>query len=184
MRGSSNVALVVLALMGCGEADNALSGSIGRTHSLAFQRVEVRRLGASYAVAYLRGAETVARLAYSPPRGIVAGETAMLDFGVRGNAGLSRATADGLSFPLPREGTITFYTDVGAAGEGELVRGRFGVQFTSGDTLSGSFGAPLQLSSPLAAASASSPDSSAGPGQIGAASGTAANSWQEGPSLP
>ncbi|MCS6914197.1 MAG: hypothetical protein RMK29_04565 [Myxococcales bacterium] len=148
MRGSSRVALAALALMGCGETDHTLSGSIGRTHSLAFQRVEVRRLGTSYAIAYLRGAETVARLAYAPSRGVVAGETAMLDFGIRGNAGLSRATADGLSFPPPKEGTITFYTDVDAAHEGDLVRGRFGVQFVSGDTLSGSFAAPLQISPP------------------------------------
>lgn len=132
-------------LGGCGEADTTLSGSIGRTHGLAFESVELRRLDTSYVVAYLRGAETVARLSFTPAAAVPVGTAVPLDFGARGNAGLSRATSDALAFPAPRDGTITFFGDVGAATAGAEVRGRFGVQFTSGDTLSGAFLAPLQI---------------------------------------
>jgi hypothetical protein len=150
MRSSARAALALVllsALAGCGEGDLALSGSIGRTHPLGFQTVEVRRLGASYAVAYLRGPETAARLAYVPAGPIPVGAPIVLDFSARGNAGLSRATSDALSFPPAKDGTLTFSTDPAAAAGAE-VRGRFGVQFTSGDTLSGSFAAPLQISDP------------------------------------
>src|SRR5688500_18164617 len=121
MRSRSSLAALAL-LLGCGEADSTLSGSIGRTHPLGFERAEVRRVGPSYTVAYLRGAETVARLAYTPSGAVAVGQSVALDFGARGNAGLSRATSDGLPFPDAKSGTLTLQTDPAAAAAGDTVR--------------------------------------------------------------
>ena len=149
MRCSASAALALALLgaplLGCGESASSLSGSVGRTHPLGYQTVELRRLDSSYVVAYLRGAETVARVTFTPAGAVPVGTAVTLDFGARGNAGLSRATADALTFPTAKDGTFTFFTDPAMAASGTEMRGRFGVQFTSGDTLSGTFVTPLQI---------------------------------------
>ena len=77
MRASASAALALALLgsplVGCGESESSLSGSIGRTHPLGYQTVELRRLDSSYVVAYLRGAETVARLTFTPAGAVAPG---------------------------------------------------------------------------------------------------------------
>jgi hypothetical protein len=137
------------ALLGCGQA-SSLSGSIGGTLSLGFDTVDVRRLATSYVVVYQKGSETTARLTYTPPPGstIQAAQVLELDFSAtagKGNAALSRASADRLQFPEAEGGTLTFDVAPDPLVAGDPVSGRFGVRFKSGQTLSGVFSAPLSV---------------------------------------
>lgn len=136
-----------VVLGACGSGDNSLAGSIGRTHGLGFAEVQVRQVANAYTVAYLKGAETVAKLSYVPEGPITPGATLTLRFGNQGNAGLSRATSDGLQFPAAKDGTITFDVDPSGVAVGGVVGGRFGLMFNSGDTLTGSFSGALSRAS-------------------------------------
>ena len=114
----------------------------------------MRALATSYKVTYTRGTapvETVADLVYTQKTAaaIAAGQVLMLDFSASGNAAVTRATVDGLAFPAAASGTLTFDVDLplGLAA-GSTVKGHFGVFFTSGDTLSGTFSAPLSRATP------------------------------------
>ena len=135
------------ALAACGGDGNSLSGSIGRTTPLGFDIVQVRRLQTSYTIAYLKGSDTIARLAFTPSGAITAGAPQALNFANGGNAGVSRAAADRLTFPTGEGGNITFDRDPGPLVAGDAVTGTFGLRFTSGDTLSGEFSAPLGIAS-------------------------------------
>lgn len=138
-------------LVGCGQG-SSLTGSIGGTLSLGFDTVDVRRVATSYVVVYQKGSETTARLTYTPPPGatgsIQAAQGIELDFSAtagKGNAALSRASADRLQFPEAEGGTLTFDVAPDPLAAGDAVSGRFGVRFKSGQTLSGVFSAPLSV---------------------------------------
>lgn len=151
MRSRIRTIALLLGLFGCGGSGNSLSGSIATTHGLSFDTVTLRQLDTAYVVAYLRTAkmETVARVVYDP-RGmsVPIGQQLQLDFGQNGkpgNAAVSRATADGLTFPPAQSGTFVFDNDPLGSGD---VSGHFGVLFSGGQTLGGAFSAPLVREKP------------------------------------
>jgi len=131
---------VGLLFAACGGEEDSLEGSV--QVSLGFDRVGTRLIADDLEVRYLRdvpgGVEEVAEL-------VVNDVGSMLDAGLElplsvDNASVGRSVTDGSRFPELDEGTLA----IEEGGEvGKVLRGRFGVVFVTGATLSGTFSATL-----------------------------------------
>ena len=133
--------LALLLLLGCGEEDNYLDGSVGV--SLSFDRVSARMIGDDLELRYLRdvagGQEETAELIVLDVRPVLSAD---LDLPLNpDNAVIGRTVTDGSTFPELEGGSLVIESG-GAVGE--TLDGRFGVRFVTGTTLSGGFRTRLE----------------------------------------
>jgi hypothetical protein len=139
----ARAACVVLAISvtACGEEGDSLEGSVGV--DLSFDRVTARLIVDDLEVRYLRdvsgGVEEVAELVVNDVGPVL---TAGFEVALtQDNAAVGRSVTDGSGFPDLDEGNL----EIDEGGDvGDVLRGRFGVVFASGATLSGHFSATLE----------------------------------------
>ena len=133
--------VLLLSLAACGEEGNSLDGSV--QVSLGYDRVTTRLISDDLEIRYLRdvsgGAEEVAELVVNDVGPMLAPD---LDVALtQKNASVGRSVTDGSGFPDLEEGTLV----IEEGGEvGDVPRGRFGVVFVTGTTLSGHFSSTLE----------------------------------------
>jgi hypothetical protein len=144
--------LAAWPVVGCGEPDNSLDGSIKDSRDLSFDTVQIRFIKEqqSYDVQYLKALEAggdddiVAKIAFTvPDGGIKAGKA--VDLAADGvNGVVQRNTAAGTSDTFPADfekASITFASEPKAGEPGD---GEFACTFDNGKTLFGNFLAEIE----------------------------------------
>jgi len=132
--------------VGCGGGSNELSGSIGESFNLGFDRVSVRKQAEALIVEYQKD---VSGVVHKVCKLVVDTHALALGSGTRlsgdvfaSHVQLSRITASGGDFPAVKSGQIQFDAyDFKAKGQ---VDGGFSVVFDNGRTLQGNFSGQIE----------------------------------------
>lgn len=135
------VACVLTLVAACGGPGNSLSGSIGESFSLDFDRAQIRKQDLNLIIEYIKkqngGESKVAKVVVDTQDLAVNGGAVIRGDVFSEHVTVSRVTNAGGDFPPLKSGSIRF-SDWNFKNGGR-VAGEFDVLFTNGRTLSGNF---------------------------------------------
>lgn len=150
MRGRLGALLAVLVLGTACSDNNSLSGSIQRSFSLEFDRVEVLWQDPSLSIQYLddvpEGTFKVVNLILDTQNLSISDNSDVLGDTFLERVTLKRVTETETEFPAILGGILHF--DRYSTEEGETVSGNFHIEFENGLNLAGTFEGEVRLVSP------------------------------------